>query len=375
MSLVCAADASMRAPRVLHLVRPQLRGSIGGVDLHVIELAAAQAQLDGCHPEVVALGTVPTFRRRAREAGVAVRDLNVPDALGVLLTGRRTDLVHAHGHQANLIAASLPRRLRRALVITWHGATAPNLRHQLVAMLDRRCMRRATAVISVSEPGAHALQRRVQGVPVLTVPNGVSVPRGEVVGEARRTIRVELGAVAGEVLVGFVGRLSAEKRPDLFVRVAELVARAAPGTRFVMVGGGPLEAVVRRRVGVSPVRDALRLTGVRHDMDHVYAALDVLVVSSDAEGTPRVVIEAQMRGIPVVATAVGGVPGLIIEGSTGFVLPRGRADALAQAVLRLVASRHLRLRLGRAARLHARTQTVEHMALAVQGIYEACLGV
>lgn len=367
-----------RPARVLHLVRPQLFGSIGGVDLHVIELAAAQTQLGGYQPVVVSLGTSPAFHSRASTLGVAIHDTRPHTFVATL---RRlvqqdehgADLVHAHGWHANLVAAWLPRWFRRAFVITWHGATARSLRHSAVGVADRLSMRRAHAVIAVSEPGSRSLRSRMSGVPVYTVPNGVSPPPSRVSRSQRLEIRAELGAVHWGPLVGFVGRFSSEKRPDLFVQAAEQVARMVPATRFVMVGTGPLDASIRRLVSASTVRSALRLVGVRHDMDMVYAALDILVVPSEAEGTPRVVIEAQMRGIPVVATRVGGVPDLVVDGVTGTLVPPDRPEAIAAAVTTLLQSRRLRASLGRAAQTQSAARTTERMALAVGHVYSTCL--
>lgn len=106
--------------------------------------------------------------------------------------------------------------------------------------------------------------------------------------------------------------------------------------RFLIVGDGGLRRDIEDYVGGLGFADRVIFTGWRRDLPRVYADVDVLVVSSDNEGTPVSAIEAMAAGVPVVATRVGGLPDLVTEGETGLLTPPQDPDALATAVLRLV---------------------------------------
>jgi glycosyltransferase involved in cell wall biosynthesis len=143
-------------------------------------------------------------------------------------------------------------------------------------------------------------------------------------------VRAELGIPASVPVVGTVGRIDQQKSPLDFVRMAAAVARRHPDARFVMVGAGPLEDAVRAeaaRLGVEVL-----LTGYRSDAPRIGASFDVFVISSLYEGLGRALTEALASGRPVVATAVNGVPDLVVPGATGLLAPPRDPDALAESV-------------------------------------------
>ena len=148
-------------------------------------------------------------------------------------------------------------------------------------------------------------------------------------------------APGGEVLVGYVGRLAAEKRVDLLARVATL-----PGTRLIIVGTGPAEAMARR------VMPAAVFLGQREgtELARIFASLDIFVHSGCYETFGQTLQEAAASGLPVVAPAVGGPLDIVADGVTGYLVTPGDAEALAAAVARLVADPGSRAAQGRAAR-------------------------
>jgi phosphatidylinositol alpha 1,6-mannosyltransferase len=173
-------------------------------------------------------------------------------------------------------------------------------------------------------------------------------------------------APGGEVLVGYVGRLAAEKRVDLLARVATL-----PGTRLIIVGTGPAEAMARR------VMPAAVFLGQREGMElaRIFASLDIFVHSGCYETFGQTLQEAAASGLPVVAPAVGGPLDIVADGVTGYLVTPGDAEALAAAVARLVADPGSRAAQGRAARARmlARSWTalgdalIEHYAAVLSG--------
>jgi phosphatidylinositol alpha 1,6-mannosyltransferase len=159
---------------------------------------------------------------------------------------------------------------------------------------------------------------------------------------ARRDERLRASiAPDGEVIVGYVGRLAAEKRVDLLASVAGL-----PGVRLAVTGGGPMEEELRQAL------PSAVFLGTRYgdDLARIYASLDVFVHTGPFETFGQTIQEAAASGLPVIAPAAGGPLDLVTDGGTGFLVPPCDGDALAVAVGRLVADPPLRDRMGEAAR-------------------------
>jgi glycosyltransferase involved in cell wall biosynthesis len=148
-----------------------------------------------------------------------------------------------------------------------------------------------------------------------------------------------------------VGRLAWPKDPLTLVRA---MARLEPGSfRALLVGDGPDHNTLEAEIHRLGLRDAVRLLGERNDVPTLLAGADLFLLSSKSEAMPMSILEAMAAGLPVVASQVGGVPELIVEGETGLLVPPDDVDALAEALGRLVSDSEARRRLGRAARKRA----------------------
>ncbi|GAA2895333.1 glycosyltransferase family 4 protein [Streptosporangium fragile] len=180
-------------------------------------------------------------------------------------------------------------------------------------------------------------------------PQYVVIPPGVRLGPVpeRGKARAELGLPQDVPVVAYVGRLTQVKRPDRFLAVAGAVIRQIPECHFVVCGRGELEQQVER--GVGAVRDSFRLVGWRKDVETVYAAADVVLLTSDNEGTPLSLIEAGMAGAPVVATRVGSVAEVVRDGHTGLLSTTDPGELAAHTV-RLLSDRGLARRMGESAR-------------------------
>jgi glycosyltransferase involved in cell wall biosynthesis len=141
-------------------------------------------------------------------------------------------------------------------------------------------------------------------------------------------------------------RLSEEKRPLVFAGTALGVCAQRACVSFALAGDGPLRDEVRALA--SPLGDRFTTLGARSDAATVLAAADLVLLTSRAEGTPNVLLEAQMLGVPVVATRVGGVADAVDDGRTGILCAPDDASGLRDAVLQLLRDDMLRARLGAA---------------------------
>jgi glycosyltransferase involved in cell wall biosynthesis len=288
-----------------------VRGLAGHVDVSVLA--------PGCYRDfglAYGAGIVGNLRRRPWLAPLLV----VSMILALRRAATRRDLVHAHWLAAGAICVLA----RRRFVLTLHGSgTAGRFADLELARRHPRLVgwvvRRAEAVIAVSEALADAA-RRCGGRQVHTIPNGVTVPT---------TVQAE--ADPPEIL--FAGRLSPEKG------IEELVA-ATHGMNLVVAGDGPLRDLVPDALGFVP----------HEELECLYDRAAVVVLPSYREGLPLCVLEAMAHGRPVVASAVGGIPELVEDGATGFLVEPGDVAGLRAALERLLADSALRRRMGRAGR-------------------------
>ena len=315
------------SPRVaLELLGP----SIGGIRRHVAYLSE---QLRAAGWEVRTAG--PAGVLDDLDHVVPIPDGARPDqvlaarrALRPLLDG--VDLVHAHGLKAGWVASTV--RPRPPLVVSVHnlvlddvaGWTAPLLR-----LLEERLPGRADATIAVSGEVARRFAGRPGADRIRVIPPAGPPP---VPARSAAQVRAELGVAPGEDLVVTAARLHAQKGLDVLLDAAAAVREHRPGLRWFVFGDGPLRAELERSIGSRGLGRVVHLAGSRPDVDSELAAADLVVVTSQWESGPLVVLEALALGRPVVSTDVGLVRE-VIDPSSGRVVPVGDAPRLAEAVV------------------------------------------
>lgn len=162
------------------------------------------------------------------------------------------------------------------------------------------------------------------------------------------------------VTVGFVGQLVALKRPERFLKAFALAQQSCPNLRSVIVGDGPLLEKMRQLADELGITPDVEIKGYLNSMLDLYASFDILVLTSDAESFGRVLVEAMASGCPVIASRVGGVPEVVENGQTGFLVDPDDIPAYAEKIIQLAQDTELRQCLGLAGRKRALTHfTVE----------------
>jgi glycosyltransferase involved in cell wall biosynthesis len=322
---------------------------------------------------------------RLREAGVEPQLVGVRRLLDVESLRRvreqlarvRPDVVHTHLGASDFFGALAVRRLGLPMVSTIHlmGGVNPGtqFRDRVKERLMARARRHGSArVIAVSEASRAACLARGWDRPdhVVTVHNGIVPPRPRVDGAA---MRAQLGLAPDALVVTMVTVLRPGKGHEA---VAEAVARLLPDyprLRLLVAGSGPSEAHVRELM--APLGEAAVLLGHRTDVVELLGASDVLLHPTHMDAFPTALLEAGAMRLPVLATAVGGIPEIVVDGETGVLLPAPpQGPAVAAALAPLLADAALRARLGAAARARfEQAFTAERWAQRLRALYEAVL--
>lgn len=204
---------------------------------------------------------------------------------------------------------------------------------------------------------------------VVSIPTGVDLDffSPEISGER---VRRELRIAQDSPIIGNVGIFRGKKGHRFFLEACNIIRDVLPEARFLIVGEGPIEKHIREWIGELALEKEVILTGFRRDINEVLASLDVLVMSSVAEGVPQVVAQALAMEKGVVATSIGGIPELVKDGSTGLLVPPCNPQAIAHACLRLLQDRGFRQSLGKAGRkLIERRFSLESMLDKIEQLY------
>ena len=232
--------------------------------------------------------------------------------------------------------------------------------------------------------GRRAVGRRIQGIfegrgvapavallmiPRLIVGDAIHPAPQVVVRSPRREVRDELGVPDDEILALTVANVRPEKGYDVLLEAARLTGVQGEAVRFVSVGRGELEGSLRAAAEGAGLGGRFQHLGTRTDIVRLMAGADVFVLPSHQEGLPVALMEAMSAGLPVVVTAVGGVPDIVSDGVQGLVVAPGRPDLLAAAVARLAADPSLRARLGEAAQLRSRDFDVARAVETIEAAY------
>ena len=328
-------NLTIAQPSVTHLLAP---AEFGGLESVVGLLARGQHQAgsDVTVAGVFLGGSTDTpFWRAIEESGARAIPLVVhgngrrAERRGVreILSGTGCQVLHTHGYRPDILDAPVARRLGVATVTTVHGFTGGGPKMWAYEWLQRRAFRSFDAVVAVSAKLSGQLVS--SGVPrdrVHTVRNAWDSTSPIL---SRSAARELLGIEGGYPVVGWVGRMSSEKAPDLMIRA--FGGLEDPRVRLSMVGDGPMREQLEGLGGPESRNARVRWHGVVPEAGKYLRAFDVIAITSWTEGTPIVLLEAMAAGVPIVTTRVGGIPDVVSSREAILVEPGDEAgirDAL-----------------------------------------------
>lgn len=378
--------------RVLHVItRLTLGGAAENTVAQVETLAGAgydcvlavgleasdTASIDDAHRRGCRVVDVPGLGREVTPG----RDLAALRDLRRLMLGERPGVVHTHTSKAGFLGRLAARPARVPAVVhqphghVFYGYWGP-ARSALYVALERIAARWTDRIVTLTERGidehlARKIGRRAQYV---AIPSGVPIEALRARAPGRAEARARLGVDPGAFIVLGLGRLVPVKGFDLLVAALPHVLVKLPGARVVLVGDGPEGPVLAARAAALGVADRLEIAGAIRDAGDraaYLAAADVCAAPSRNEGMGRALVEAMALGVPVVGTAVGGIPSVIGDDEGGRVVAPEDAVALAAALVELGRDPALRAKLGEAARGRAERFSADVAAARLLALYAA----
>lgn len=351
---VSALERGLDSQRFDHRL---LVGSVGPDEADYLELRA---------PDVPAV-RVPGLGRAVRPTD----DLLALRHVARAIKDFRPHIVHTHTAKAGVIGRiaavtqRVPGRVHTFHGHLLHGYFSPS-KTRAVALVERSLARRTTTLAVVGSRVRDDLLEAGIGKPeqYVVVPPGVPEPRTVSRDDARAELRLPRDAP----IIAFVARLTAVKRPDRFAEVAHRVSRECPGAHFAVAGEGALLDALRNQC--APLGDRVHFLGWQADVGAVYAAANVVALTSDNEGMPVSLIEAAMCGRPAVTTDVGSASEVVAHGETGYVATLD-PECIANALVRLLTSPDLANKMGQAAAVRARARfSTSRLIEQTQAIYQ-----
>jgi glycosyltransferase involved in cell wall biosynthesis len=328
---------------------------VGGQERVALDLATRQRARGH---QVIAISLAPPpegpLAEELRAAGIAAHtvaklgpsvDLTLPVRLGNLLRRERVNVLHSHNPQP-LIYGGIAAKLAGAVMIqTRHGVARFSERQE---WLVKQAARLADACVFVSRELARTVGPELAPGRSWVIENGVDLGRFFPEAGDRQAVRAELGIPPEATVIGTVSRMVELKNIPGMIRAAWPLL--GERVHLVVVGDGADRPNVERTLAGGDRAGAVHLLGARSDVARLLRAFDLFALFSRTEGHPIVVLEAMATGLPVLATPVGGIPGILDEGETGFLVPSGDEAALRAKLVELLAAPARLVEVGKRAR-------------------------
>jgi glycosyltransferase involved in cell wall biosynthesis len=272
--------------------------------------------------EAVRDGTVFACRGRL--------DWRTVRALRRYFRAHNLDIVHSHKYKTNLYALAAAAGSRYGLISTCHNWLGTSMKMRLYAALDKRVLRGFDRVVGVSQEVLDELRRHLPADKVVKIDNGIDVERfAPQLSRAQAQRALGLGA---RPVVGYIGRLAAEKGISCLLQAVQRLARQGRSLDLLIAGDGEHAHALREETARLGLAAQVHFLGKRRDTPALYAAMDAFVLPSFKEAFPIVVLEALASGVAVIATRVGDIPYILDDGGCGWLVDPGDVPGLAAAI-------------------------------------------
>jgi len=332
--------------KVLHIASGD---NWAGAEVQLFTLATALQTKPGVRV-VVVLFNDGKLEQKLREAGVEVSVFDESELNGFQILHQlahkireiKPDVIHTHRTKENILGSIAAHMCGNIPALrTAHGASEhlPPWYHipkRLILFMDRFCGRYLQhRIIAVSEDLAGILQKDFPAGRIEVIENGIDPA---LLARSAISAKADITPSDSEFKVGIAGRLVPVKRVDIFIQAAAELINAHPElkTSFHIFGDGPLCADLEALTRELGAENAIHFEGHSENMQQALADLDALLITSDHEGLPMVLLEAMVLGTPIIARAVGGIPRLLDQGECGILVSDHQASSYADAIYQLI---------------------------------------
>ena len=338
--------------------------------------------------------TVAANLEEAVKQGVAVHVLSalirridpLKDTLALvelmwLVRRERPAIVHTHTSKAGILGRLAAWLLRVPVIVhtphghVFHGHFSRML-SKIFLIIEMAFDRITDCTIALTDGERNDYIKQSISSPdqLVKIHSGVNVQKFMEPAIDGETKRESLGIVSDDRVVGTVGWLLPIKGPVYLLKAMQQVWKKHPDAKLVFVGKGALEAELKVAAAEMGYRDNVLFLGWRDDVNEIMHVMDIFVLPSLNEGMGRVIVEAMAAGKPVVASKTGGIPDLVIEGETGFLVNPGDPNGLAEAIMSLLENPDLRQAMGKAGKKRCHLFSEELMIEKIDRLYERLLG-
>jgi glycosyltransferase involved in cell wall biosynthesis len=332
--------------KVLHIIDS---AGLYGAEIVLLNLSGEQKKM-GYHPIIASIGEKGSYvKPLEEEAGrrgidtVLFRMRNGPNFLGAwnMLNYARSsniNILHTHGYKGNILMGFIPKRFRKLpLVRTVHGWTNVTKfsRLRLYEWADGLSLKHADAVCLVNETMlAHPRFAGMRRDKLHIIPNGI--PELDEIQPMQKDEIVEF--CSNRFTIVSIGRLSKEKGYEYLLQAFAQIISNVPNARLLIIGEGPERTELEDTIRALGLTRKVMLPGYRENARRYLSYCRVFVLSSLTEGLPITLLEAMQTGIPVVATAVGGIPSVVKPTITGTLIPPSDPSLMSESILEIYMS-------------------------------------
>ncbi len=307
-----------------------------------------------------------------RMPGLPFQILPTLNRLRRLIREESIDIIHTNGLKAHLLGCLLSAMSRRPLI--WHFRDYPTGKRCI--QLFRGLARVFPAIIIAN---SRAVKERLGGLAkIKVIYNGIDTKDFQEDGKIP-SLREEFGLGRDALVIGAIGHFAPLKGYDDLINAMPLILESVPRIRLLIAGEAIYPAYrdyrekLRELIARLEIEDKVIFAGQRDDLSSLLQTLDIFVLPSWSEGFGRANLEAMAAGKPVVSTNVGGIPEVVIDGETGFLVPPHDPEALARAIIALAEDRKLREKMGQEGRRRAELFTIRRMVDKVLKVYDEIL--
>ena len=252
------------------------------------------------------------------------------------------DIVHGHDYKSDVYGWVLRLFTPVKLISTAHGWIGNDLKERFYNSIDRKILCRYDKVIAVNKPIAEALKNSGVNPKIIEIIHNAIEAEDYSRDKIGDNVRNELNISAEDPVIGFVGRISAEKDlPTLFTAIKQSLTDF-PDLKVLIVGDGPLLCEMRENCRQTGIEKHVIFLGQRQDTKRIYAAMDIFTLVSKTEGIPNVVLEAMAMNVPVISTNVGGIGEIITHNLDGILIQRGDTSSLSHYIKELLTNDNYR---------------------------------